>query len=72
MQITIEVEDNYCPQLLTLLQKLPVKVIENHNINKIIAQITTPQKKYSKQDLLNKISYQGTANDSQTIDELIY
>ena len=69
----IEVEDNYCYELLAILNRLPIKIIENHNaVNKVISQITTLPKKYTKQDMLNKISYQGTANDSQNIDDLIY
>ena len=71
--ITIEVEDNYCYELLVILNRLPIRIIEKHNaVNKVISQITMTPKKYTKQELLNKISYQGTANDSQTIDDLVY
>lgn len=66
--IMIEVEDNYCYELLSILNRLPIKIIEQHNaVNKVISKITTPPKKYTKQEMLNEISYQGTANDSQTI-----
>ena len=60
--ITIEVEDNYRYELLTLLKKLPIRIIENQP--KIL------KKKYSKQEMLNKISYQDTPSDSQNIDVL--
>jgi hypothetical protein len=62
--ITIEIEDNYRYELLNLLKKLPIKIIEN--------QPKTLKKKYTKQEMLNKISYQGTPSDSQNIDALIY
>jgi len=31
-----------------------------------------PSKKYSKQEMLKRLSYQGLATDSQNIDALIY
>ncbi len=32
--IMIEVEDNYCYELLAILNRLPIKVIENNQANK--------------------------------------
>jgi len=30
------------------------------------------KKKYTKQEMLKRLAYQGTATDSQNLDELIY
>lgn len=71
--IMIEVEDNYCYELLNILNRLPIKIIENNKKpQKIIPQMALLKKKYTKQEMLNHISYQGTASDSQNIDDLIY
>jgi hypothetical protein len=41
-------------------------------LQKTALQMAIQKKKYNKQEMLNKISYQGTPTDSQNIDDLIY
>jgi antitoxin (DNA-binding transcriptional repressor) of toxin-antitoxin stability system len=49
--------------------------LQNEQFISLVAESAIAQpleKKYTKDDLLKKLSYQGSQTDSQQIDELIY
>jgi len=48
--------------------------LQNEQFISLIAEPSVPviEKKYSKDDLLRNLTYQGSQADSQHIDELIY
>ena len=71
--IMLEVEDSYCFELLNILNKLPIKVIEDGKEHQTISsQTITKNSRFTKQEMLSKLCYQGTPVDSQAINDLVY
>ncbi|MGR8998026.1 MAG: hypothetical protein ACU88J_03150 [Gammaproteobacteria bacterium] len=79
MMTTISVIDfalhiqNYLDQVMQG-EKIRIHLQNEQFISLVVepANAQPLEKKYTKEDLLKKLSYQGSQTDSQSIDELIY
>ena len=77
MMTTVSVTDfalhiqNYLDQVM---QGEKIRIhLQNEQFISLVAEPAQPiVNKYTKDDMLKKLSYQGTRTDSQHIDELIY
>jgi hypothetical protein len=64
---------NYLDQVMQG-EKIRIHLQNEQFISLVVepANAQSLEKKYTKDDLLKKLSYQGSQTDSQSIDELIY
>jgi len=64
---------NYLDQVMQG-EKIRIHLQNEQFISLVVepANAQSLEKKYTKEDLLKKLSYQGCQTDSQSIDELIY
>jgi hypothetical protein len=64
---------NYLDQVMQG-EKIRIHLQNEQFISLVVepANAQSLEKKYTKEDLLKKLSYQGSQTDSQSIDELIY